>query len=196
VKPWFAVLITCGILFGHAHITFAQSAHSGGAVATAQQSNVPQEVRQAEQAVERTVKRFRIGVNGGVGLDPELVDFGAHAAFAPVFNRNVEFRPGAELGIGEITTVFAINLDVLYFLPGATTRTRWMPYVGAGPAFGLSHRSFESDEERNRFDFSDTDFNGGLNFFAGARNQAGLFFEFKATAYGVSNVRLLAGFNF
>ena len=148
--------------------------------------------------MERAVERFRIGVSGGVGLDPELVDFGAHAAFAPVFTRNAEFRPGIEVGVGEITTVFAINLDVVYLLPGATARTRWMPYVGAGPTFGLSHRSFESDEDddRNRFDFSDTDFNGGLNFFAGARSQNGLFFELKATAYGVSNVRLLAGFNF
>jgi hypothetical protein len=51
-------------------------------------------------------------------------------------------------------------------------------------------------EDRNRFDFSDTDFHGGMNFIAGARNQSGVFFEMKATAYGVSNIRFLAGFNF
>jgi hypothetical protein len=28
------------------------------------------------------------------------------------------------------------------------------------------------------------------------RRQSGMFFEMKATAWGVSNVRLLAGFNF
>ena len=179
--------------------------------ASAQQSNVPAQAQEAEEAVERAVERFQIGVQGGVGLDPELVEFGAHAAFAPIFSPNVEFRPGAEFGIGELTTLFGINLDVLYFLPGATGGTRWMPYIGGGPAFGLSHRSFETDdvdnvdadgvvvidrEDRNRFDFSDTDFNGGMNFIAGARNQGGLFFELKATAWGVSNVRLLAGFNF
>ena len=124
--------------------------------------------------------------------------FGAHAAFAPVFNRNVEFRPGIEFGVGEVTTLFGINLDVLYTLPGATRRTRWMPYFGAGPNFSLSHRGFETDrdERGNRFDFGDTDFDGGFNFIVGARNQSGVFFEMKATAYGVSNVRLLAGFNF
>ena len=42
-----------------------------------QQTNVPPEVKQAEAAVERTVKRFRIGVFGGVALDPELIEFGA-----------------------------------------------------------------------------------------------------------------------
>ena len=72
----------------------------------------------------------------------------------------------------------------------------------AGPNFALSHRGFDTDDQnvedddRNRFDFSDTDFVGGLNFFAGARVRNGMFLEMKATAYGVSNVRLLVGFNF
>ena len=117
-----------------------------------------------------------------------------------------------EVGLGEVTTFVGINLDVLYVLPGATGTTRWTPYIGAGPTFGLSNRSFETDElehlniapigghpadeDRNRFDFSDTDFNGGMNFIVGARNQRGVFFEMRATAYGVSNIRLLGGFNF
>lgn len=174
-----------------------------------QQSNVPGQVQRAEDAVERAVERFGIGVFGGVGVDPELIEFGAHARFGPIFNPNVAFRPGIEFGLGELTTMFAINLDVLYTLPGVTNQTRWMPYIGAGPNFGLSHRTFGTDEldkvetdgvvqidNRGRFDFGDTDFNGGFNFIAGARNQGGLFFEMRATAWGVSNVRLLAGFNF
>jgi hypothetical protein len=163
-----------------------------------QQTNVPPDVRQAEAAVERAVKRFRVGVEAGVGLDPELIMFGGHGAFGPIFNRNVEFRPGIEFGIGEVTTLFGINLDVLYVLPGASRGTRWTPYVGAGPNFALSHRGFESDDEDsgNRFDFSDTDFVSGFNFFAGARTANGMFLEMKSTAYGVSNIRFLVGFNF
>jgi hypothetical protein len=173
---------------------------------------VPAGVRQAEQAVERAVERFSIGVQGGIGIDPELIDFGAHATFGPIFSPRAMFRPGIEFGLGEITTLLNINLDVLYFLPGSTADTRWAPYVGAGPAFGLSHRSFETDEgenvdidgpggnvvedDRNRFDFSDTDFNGAFNFIVGARNQGGVFFEMKATAGGVSTIRLLGGFDF
>lgn len=174
--------------------------------ATAQQTppNVPAPAQQAESSVERVVKRLRIGVEGGVGLDPEIIDIGAHAAFAPVFSRNIEFRPGVEFGFGEVTTLFGINLDVLYTLPGATRQTRWVPYIGAGPNFSLSHRGFESVSDDgsgnvdagSRFDFGDTNFNGGFNFIAGARSQSRLFFEMKATAWGVSNVRLLAGFNF
>ena len=164
-------------------------------------SNVPAEVRQAEDAVERAAKRFRIGIEGGVGVDPELIMFGVHGAFAPIFTPRLEFRPGVEAGIGELTTTFGINLDFLYRLPGTAGGRGWSAYVGAGPNFALSHRSFEEDadiedDDPNRFDFSDTDFEGGMNFIAGARHRNGMFLELKATAYGVSNVRLLAGFNF
>ena len=164
------------------------------------------QAQQVQDAVERTVDRFGIGVQGGVGLDPELIMFGAHGTFAPIFHRDVSFRPGVEFGVGEITTLFGINLDVLYTLPGATRATRWMPYVGAGPNFSVANRGFESDvdddvesdadDDGNRFDFSDTDFEPGFNFVVGARAQNGLFVEMRATAYGVSNIRLLAGFDF
>ena len=142
-----------------------------------QQPNVPTEVQQAEAVVERAVERFRIGVVAGVGLDPELVELGAHGAFGPILHRDVEFRPGVELGLGEVTTFLGINLDVLYVLPGATRATRWMPYIGVGPTFGLSNRSFDTEDlehvdvdgvdvrpadgDRNRFDFSDTDSTAG-----------------------------------
>jgi hypothetical protein len=155
---------------------------------------------------------FRFGVLGGIGLDPELIVFGGQAQFGPVFHEDLDVRPGVEIGIGEITTMLGINVDVLYRLPGTTGQSAWMPYIGVGPTFGLSHRGFEAegddednvdvdgvtdvDPDRNRFDFSDTDFNGGMNFIAGARNQRGLFFELRATAWGVSNIRFLAGFNF
>jgi hypothetical protein len=140
-------------------------------------------------------------VHGGIGLDPELIMFGAHGAFGPMFRRGVDFRPGIEFGVGELTTTMGINLEVLYTLPGPSRSAGWIPYVGAGPNFALSHRGLDSDEldeddDPNRFDFSDTDFEGGVNFIAGARKRNGMFLEMKATAYGVSNVRLLVGFNF
>ena len=163
-----------------------------------QPSNVQPPAAQAQASVERAVRRFRIGVSGGVGFDPELIDFGAHGAFGPVFTPAFEFRPGVEFGLGEVTTMFGINLDVLYMFPGSSDNT-WTPYLGAGPNFALSHRDVDiedDDDNGNRFDFSDTDFEGGFNFIAGARNPRGLFFELKATAGGVTNVRLLAGFNF
>jgi hypothetical protein len=164
---------------------------------TAAPQNVPPRVQEAEDSIERVFRRFGIGFEAGVGLDPQLIDFGAHATFGPIFHRNVQFRPGVEVGAGEVTTTFGVNLDVLYLLPGTARQTRWLPYVGAGPNFGLSHRAFEGDTDQGRFDFSDTDFEAGLNFIAGVRNRTGgMFVEMKATAYGVSNVKLLVGFTF
>ena len=166
------------------------------------QSNVPAQARQLEGDVERAARRFRLGVEGGVGVDPEVILFGAHAAFGPIFRRGFDFRPGIEFGLGEVTTVLGINLEVLYTLPGSVGAARWSPYVGAGPNFALRHAGFASanedddGEDRNRFDFSDTDFEGGLNFVAGARHRNGMFLEMKATAYGVSNVKLLVGYGF
>ena len=179
-----------------------------GARAAAQQANVQPAGQRAQSEAERTARRFRMGLQGGVGLDPEILDVAAHMTVGPVFNPNVDFRPAVELGVGEITTLFAINLDVLYRFRGALREEDWTPYVGAGPTFGLSHRTFETDEldhlnlppsvvldDRNRFDFGDTDFNGGMNFVVGMQRER-MFFEMKATAWGVSVIRLLAGVTF
>ena len=51
----------------------------------------------------------------GVVFDRELIDFGAHGAFAPpVLHPNVEFRPGIELGVGEVTTLFGTTYAIAY----------------------------------------------------------------------------------
>ena len=184
-----------------ASVVFAQEPGGRFAIAAnaAAQANAP--AGQAQNAVEDVVEGFRVGVQGGIGLDPELIVFGAHAAFAPIFDPRVEFRPGIDFGIGEVTTTFGVNLDVLYLLPGSTGR--WRPYFGAGPNFALSHQSFDvaddiddESEDDSRFDFSDTDFEAGFNFIAGARSPGGMFVEMKGTAYGVTNIRLIVGFNF
>jgi len=183
---------TTSFLVAAALITFFPS--TGAA-----QQNVPPAVQQVERNIESAVRRFGIGIQGGVALDPELIDFGAHATFGPIFSPAVAFRPGVEIAIGEVTTMLGINLDVLYVLPGTTADSRWRPYVGAGPHFSYSRVDFEPDDvddDDNRFDFSDSDGNAGFNFIAGARNANGVFIELKATAYGVSTIRLLAGFDF
>lgn len=176
--------------------------------AGAQEQNLPRAVQQVESDVERAARRFRVGVQGGVGLDPEIIDVGVHASFGPLFTPRLQFRPVVELGLGEVTTIFGINLDLLYSFDAAVGEDGWAPYVGGGPNFGMSHRGFATEDEDNvdvdgveidrpgRFDFSDTDFNGGMNFIVGMRRPNGVFFEMKATAWGVTNVRLLAGFSF
>ena len=163
------------------------------------QGNVPPAAQRVESDVEQTVKRFGIGAQGGVALNPELIDFGVHATFGPIFSRAVQFRPEFEVGVGELTTRFGINLDVTYTFSGTTRDTRWTPYVGAGPNFTLSHTGVSNADipnESSRFNFGDTSFKPGFEFIAGARRRSGFFFEMNASAFGITNVRLLAGFNF
>ena len=226
IKLFTILIAAIAITFSPSEVRAQQATpeDAGGATATADQSqqdppdqqaqaqpqgqgNVPPAARRVERETQRVARRFNLGVQGGAGLDPELIDVGVHASFGPIFNENLAFRPVFEVGAGELTTMIGINLDVLYTFPGFNRDTSWMPYVGAGPQFGLSHQGFETNDvenvdgvvaadDRNRFDFSDTDFNGGMNFIVGMRRQSGAFFEMKATAWGVSTIRLLAGFNF
>jgi hypothetical protein len=224
VTKLFTILIAGIAMMCYPSEARAQQAASdpGGATATADQSqddppdqqaqaqpqgNVPPTAQRVERQVQRAARRFDVGVQGGVGLDPEVIDVGVHARFAPIFTENLAFRPVFEVGAGELTTMLGINLDVIYTFPGFDGNTAWMPYLGAGPQFGLSHEGFETadlenvdgvtiNDDRSRFDFSDTDFNGGMNFIVGMKRQNGAFFEMKATAWGVSTIRLLGGFNF
>ena len=66
---------------------------------------------------------------------------------------------------------------------GRSARRRVVTVGGAGPNLALSHRGIDADElddDCNRLDFSDTDFEGGVNFIAGARRRNGMFLEMKA----------------
>lgn len=157
---------------------------------------VPPEVRALEITVERQLRRYNAGVVAGVSVQPELIMVGGHATFERIFRRAVSFRPGLQLGFGEVTTLLSIDADVLYTFPGATARTRWAPYAGAGPTVAFRHRGFEEEDGDNRFDFDDFDAEHGFNFIVGMRNRTGAFFEMKATASGVSDVRMLAGVTF
>ena len=45
-------------------------------ITTAQQ-NVPPPIQNAAADAESTARRFGAGLQGGIGLDPEIIDFGA-----------------------------------------------------------------------------------------------------------------------
>jgi len=166
----------------------------------------PRDVQQLAAQIERQARRFRIGLDAGVALDPELISINAFSTFTPFLQRGIMVRPNVELAFGEVTTLFGINIEGLYMLPGLRRSIRWAPYVGAGPSFAFSHRSVNEEEfisdptapmvDNDRFDFSQWDWNNGFNFIVGARNPNGTFFEMKGTAWGVASIRMLGGFEF
>ena len=173
----------------------------------AQQSQAaPSDVQRLASEIERQARRFRIGLDAGVALDPELISINAFSTFTPFVQRGILVRPNVELAFGEVTTLIGINIEGLYMLPGLRRSIRWAPYVGAGPNFTFSHRGVNEEEfisdlnappvDTDRFDFSQWDWNNGFNFIVGARNPNGTFFEMKGTAWGVATIRMLGGFEF
>jgi hypothetical protein len=166
----------------------------------------PSDVQRLASEIERQARRFRIGLDAGVALDPELISINAFSTFTPFVQRGILVRPNVELAFGEVTTLIGINIEGLYMLPGLRRSIKWAPYVGAGPSFTFSHRSVDEEEflsdlnappvDTDRFDFSQWDWNNGFNFIVGARNPNGTFFEMKGTAWGVATIRMLGGFEF
>ena len=166
----------------------------------------PANVQQLESQLERQARRFHIGLTGGVALDPELISVNGFATYTPFRQRGILVRPNVELAFGELTTLIGLHVDGLYLLPGVSRSIRWAPYVGAGPNFTFSHRGVDEQQflsdlnapavDTDRFDFSQWDWNNGFNFIVGARNPNGTFFEMKATAWSVSTIRMLGGFEF
>jgi len=167
----------------------------------------------AQNAVQGTVKRFNIGVQGGVAVHPVLIVAGAYAELGPVLSEKVTIRPDFYVAGGEVTTELGFDVDGLFPLPWSVgAGDSWRTYAGIGASFALSHESFQAPVNdstttttasdgtttttQDRFDFSDTDFEVGANFIFGMRNPRGVFFEARATAFGVANVKLLAGFKF
>ena len=158
---------------------------------------VPAEVRRLENQVSRQFRRFRAGARAGVGLDPEVILVGLHSTMGPIFNRNVYFRPNAEFGFGEVTTLVTLNLEAIYRLPITEQRGRWSAYVGAGPGLNFIDRDFEEAESGNRsISFNDFDFEGSLNVLAGLEFRSGRFVELKTAVWSRPTLRVLFGFNF
>lgn len=158
---------------------------------------VPEEVRRVESQIRRQVRRYGVGVRGGVAFDPELLTAGVQARVGPFFSDSISLRPSAEFGFGELTTMVALNLEAIYRLPFTPRTGRWSAYVGAGPSFNFGHRNFEAAQSGDRdIDFGDFDYSTGLSFVTGIEFRNGTFVEMRSMAYGKPSVRVFVGYNF
>ena len=178
-------------------VAAAASVRPGGGTQASQP--VPREVRQLERDIERQVRRYQVGVRTGVALDPELIMLGVHAQVGPFFNPDVFLRPNVEFAFGEVTALFALNLEAIYRLPVSSRQGRWSAYVGAGPAFSFVHQDFDrTDDDGDRIDFGDFHSNAGLNILGGLRFRSGMFLELKTSVYAspAPTLRFIIGYNF
>ena len=140
-----------------------------------------------------------MGVRAGVALDPELILLGVHAQVGPFFNPDVFLRPNVEFAFGEVTALFALNMEAIYRLPVSSRQGRWSAYVGGGPGFSFLHQNFErTNGEGDKIDFGDFHSNVGLNILGGLRYRNGMFMELKTSVYSrpAPTLRLIIGYNF
>jgi hypothetical protein len=178
------------------NVEVTEAPPSGKSPAT--DSVIPAEVRSLERDIQRQARRFQAGVRTGVALDPELVLVGIHAQVGPFFNPDVFVRPNVEFGFGEVTAMFALNMEVIYRLPVRSPSGRWSTYFGLGPGFNFLHQNFEGTEGGKRVDFGDFHSAVGLNVLGGIRYRSGMFTELKTSVYSkpAPTLRLIVGYNF
>jgi hypothetical protein len=154
------------------------TAASGNAAAVAAAPAAsPYERRQAlklQQEIERQQGVIRVGARSGFTLNPELVMIGAQAQIGPKWGA-FAFRAGGEYLFGELTNMWAVNLDAIFKLPFSSRTARWGVYGGIGPAFNFVDRTDGSNEG---FHYST-----GMNVLAGVQLRNGIFTEIKASPY-------------
>lgn len=180
-------------------ITDAAPKPQAAGTSTADSPVVPPEVRRVERDIERQVRRYRVGVRTGVALGPELIMIGVHAQVGPFFHRDLSLRPSVEFAYGEVTSLFALNLEGVYRLPISSRQGRWSAYAGLGPGFNFLHQNFNRQNgEGSRIDFGEFHGNVGLNILGGIQYRSGMFVELKTSVYAAPapTLRLIFGYNF
>lgn len=154
----------------------------------------PKELTGVQREIERQMKRWRLGARMGAGLDPELFLIGVQARIGPFFSRDFYLRPNAEFAFGELTDMFALNLEGAYRLPITFRHGRWSAYVGAGPGLNFIHQGVGTRD----ISFSNFNYETGFNIFSGIQFRRGTFGEVKTSlwANGVPTLRFVFGYNF
>lgn len=124
-----------------------------------------------------------VGVRAGVSGDPSQFVFGGHVETKPLIP-HLTFRPNVEVGVGDQSTLLAINLEFVYSID--LNRKPWRVYLGAGPAAIVQWFH----------DNGGSDGGGGFNFLIGIQHTQGLFAEFKVGAIDSPSVKFMVGYAF
>jgi hypothetical protein len=123
------------------------------------------------------------GIRAGASSDPDQFYLGGHLDVKEIVER-FWFRPNAEVGLGNNLTLFSLNGEFVYDMP-LKSSTRWVPYVGGGPAFLIGSVSTPFGRV--------TDTGGGFNFVGGIRQRKGLMGELKIGAFDSPDFKMGLG---
>lgn len=152
----------------------------------------PPQVHNITSQMKYEARRWHVGGRIGVGFSPELFMFGLQSQFGPIFTRRVLFRPNADFSFGELTDMFALNLEGVYQLR-TSVYGRWTPYFGMGPSLNFIHQGTSTSD----VSFSDFTYKTGFNVLVGGQ-KGKTFVEMKTALWSgpAPVLRLLVGYNF
>lgn len=152
----------------------------------------PPQVEQTTREIKREARRWHVGGRIGAGFSPELFMFGLQSQIGPVFNPHVLFRPNADFSFGELTDMFAINLEGVYRFR-KSYYDQWTPYFGMGPSLNFIHQGTST----SNVSFSDFTYKTGFNVLIGAQKRR-TFVEMKTSLWSgpAPVLRLILGYNF
>ena len=169
-----------------------RGSETAGSGTAGQSTPPPPQVRRVTNQMETDARRWHGGGRIGIGFSPEVFLFGLQSQIGPVFSRRFLLRPNAEFGFGELTDMFAINLEGAYRLR-TTFRGQWTPYVGMGPSLNFIHQGASSGD----VSFSNFDYKTGFNVFVGGQ-KGKTFVEMKTALWSdkAPVLRLVLGYNF
>jgi len=129
------------------------------------------------------------GVRAGVSGDPTQFFFGGHIETSPLLE-HFTFRPNAEIGVGDGTTLVAFNFEFAYQIP--VKGQPWHAYIGGGPALVIA----SGPAPVNHSNGDNSSVGGGFNFLVGLQHKKGLFAEFKVGAIDSPSVKFAVGYAF
>lgn len=174
---------------GNAYGGRSDSASSGQ---TPQAAPPPAKVGKVSHEIESEARRWHAGGRIGVGFSPEIFLFGVQSEIGPFFSPHLVFRPNAEFGFGELTDMFALNLEGAYRV-NTTWAHGWSPYFGLGPSLNFINRSASS----GNVSFGNFQYKTGFNVFLGAQKRH-TFVEMKTSLWSGNApvLRLAIGYNF
>lgn len=165
---------------------------NGSAVEPVQAAPPPAQVQQLSNRIEGEARRWHVGGRIGVGFSPELFVFGVQTQIGPFFSPRLLFRPNTEFAFGELTDMFAINLEAAYRF-NTTFRHGWTPYFGLGPSLNFIHQGASSGD----VSFGNFSYKTGFNVLLGAQRR-NTFAELKTSLWSgqAPVLRLSIGYNF
>ena len=171
------------------NVAVLQPASSSGQV---QAAPPPEKVGKVSHEIENEARRWHAGGRIGVGFSPEIFLFGVQSEIGPFFSPHLLFRPNAEFGFGELTDMFALNLEGAYRI-NTTWAHGWSPYFGLGPSLNFINRSASS----GNVSFGNFSYKTGFNVFLGAQRHH-TFVEMKTSLWSGNApvLRLAIGYNF